>query len=29
MDKTRELCRAYATEQIEGQKSEFIRLGVL
>ena len=28
-DKTRELCRAYATEQIEGQKSEFIRLGVL
>ncbi|WP_311971734.1 isoleucine--tRNA ligase [Pseudomonas baltica] len=28
-DKTRELCRAYATEQIEGQKAEFIRLGVL
>jgi isoleucyl-tRNA synthetase len=28
-DKTRELCRAYAAEQIEGQKSEFIRLGVL
>jgi isoleucyl-tRNA synthetase len=28
-DKTRELCRAYATEQIEGQKTEFIRLGVL
>lgn len=28
-DKTRELCRAYASEQIEGQKSEFIRLGVL
>jgi isoleucyl-tRNA synthetase len=26
-DKTRELCRA--TEQIEGQKTEFIRLGVL
>jgi hypothetical protein len=26
---TRELCRAYATEQIEGQKTEFIRLGVL
>ncbi|MEQ4504244.1 isoleucine--tRNA ligase, partial [Pseudomonas sp.] len=24
-----ELCRAYASEQIEGQKSEFIRLGVL
>jgi isoleucyl-tRNA synthetase len=28
-DKTRELCRAYASEQIEGQKTEFIRLGVL
>ncbi|MDD0974241.1 isoleucine--tRNA ligase [Pseudomonas fontis] len=28
-DKTRELCRAYAAEQIEGQKKEFIRLGVL
>ncbi|PAU66048.1 isoleucine--tRNA ligase [Pseudomonas sp. PIC25] len=28
-DKTRELCRAYATEQIEGQKADFIRLGVL
>ncbi|KGS13640.1 isoleucine--tRNA ligase, partial [Pseudomonas coronafaciens] len=28
-DRTRELCRAYAAEQIEGQKSEFIRLGVL
>ncbi|MBS7470280.1 isoleucine--tRNA ligase [Pseudomonas syringae] len=28
-DRTRELCRAYASEQIEGQKSEFIRLGVL
>ncbi|MET1081112.1 MAG: isoleucine--tRNA ligase [Pseudomonas sp.] len=28
-DKTRELCRAYASEQIEGQKAEFIRLGVL
>ncbi|MBM3107960.1 isoleucine--tRNA ligase [Pseudomonas sp. P66] len=28
-DKTRELCRAYAAEQIEGQKTEFIRLGVL
>src|SRR5476651_594569 len=28
-DRTRELSRAYAAEQIEGQKSEFIRLGVL
>ncbi|MNJ23319.1 Isoleucine--tRNA ligase [compost metagenome] len=28
-DQTRELCRAYAAEQIEGQKTEFIRLGVL
>ncbi|MFC3608760.1 isoleucine--tRNA ligase [Stutzerimonas tarimensis] len=28
-DKTRELCRAYAAEQIEGQKGDFIRLGVL
>lgn len=28
-DKVRELCRAYATEQIEGQKADFIRLGVL
>ncbi|WP_455922123.1 isoleucine--tRNA ligase [Pseudomonas putida] len=28
-DKTRELCRDYASEQIEGQKAEFIRLGVL
>ena len=28
-DQTRELCRAYAAEQIEGQKAEFIRLGVL
>ncbi|UTW06684.1 isoleucine--tRNA ligase [Pseudomonas benzenivorans] len=28
-DKTRELCRAYAGEQIEGQKADFIRLGVL
>ncbi|MBA1202595.1 isoleucine--tRNA ligase [Pseudomonas capeferrum] len=28
-DRTRELCRAYAAEQIEGQKAEFIRLGVL
>ncbi|CAD5109040.1 isoleucine--tRNA ligase [Zestomonas carbonaria] len=28
-DKTRELCRAYASEQIEGQKADFIRLGVL
>ena len=28
-DQTRELCRAYASEQIEGQKAEFIRLGVL
>ena len=27
-DKTRELCRSYAQEQIEGQKSDFIRLGV-
>ena len=28
-DKVRELCRAYATEQISIQKNEFIRLGVL
>lgn len=28
-DRTRELCREYAAEQIEGQKTEFIRLGVL
>lgn len=28
-DKVRELCRAYAAEQIEGQKADFIRLGVL
>ncbi|WP_040261671.1 isoleucine--tRNA ligase [Pseudomonas massiliensis] len=28
-DKTRELCRAYAAEQIEEQKAGFIRLGVL
>ena len=28
-DKVRELCRAYAAEQVEIQKSEFIRLGVL
>ena len=28
-DKTRELCRAYAAEQIEGQKADFVRLGVL
>ncbi|MGH8464617.1 MAG: isoleucine--tRNA ligase, partial [Pseudomonas sp.] len=28
-DQTRELCRAYAAEQIEGQKTEIIRLGVL
>ena len=27
--KFRELCRAYATEQIERQKTDFIRLGVL
>lgn len=27
--RTRELCRAYAAEQIEGQKRDFIRLGVL
>ncbi|WP_293266584.1 isoleucine--tRNA ligase [Neptunomonas sp.] len=27
-DKTRELCRSYAHEQIEGQKDDFIRLGV-
>jgi len=28
-DKTRELCRSYAAEQVEGQKADFIRLGVL
>jgi isoleucyl-tRNA synthetase len=28
-DKVRELCRAYATEQVAIQKKEFIRLGVL
>lgn len=28
-DKVRELCRAYAAEQIELQKADFIRLGVL
>ena len=28
-DKTRERCRDYAAEQIEGQKADFIRLGVL
>ena len=28
-DKVRELCRAYAAEQIEGQMKDFIRLGVL
>ncbi|MDP3846276.1 MAG: isoleucine--tRNA ligase [Pseudomonas sp.] len=28
-DKTRELCRTYAAEQVEGQKADFIRLGVL
>jgi isoleucyl-tRNA synthetase len=28
-DKTRELCRTYAAEQIEGQKADFVRLGVL
>ena len=28
-DKVRELCRAYATEQVAVQKKEFIRLGVL
>ncbi|AWI75129.1 isoleucine--tRNA ligase [Parazoarcus communis] len=28
-DKVRELCRAYAAEQVEIQKQEFIRLGVL
>ncbi|MCL2021388.1 MAG: isoleucine--tRNA ligase [Betaproteobacteria bacterium] len=27
--KVRELCRAYAAEQLEGQKADFIRLGVL
>ncbi|MDD3482406.1 isoleucine--tRNA ligase [Azovibrio restrictus] len=28
-DKVRELCRSYAAEQVEVQKKEFIRLGVL
>ncbi len=28
-DRVRELCRAYAAEQIEAQKKDFIRLGVL
>ncbi|TWC40068.1 isoleucyl-tRNA synthetase [Pseudomonas sp. SJZ079] len=28
-DQTRERCRTYAAEQIEGQKTDFIRLGVL
>ncbi|HNJ76418.1 MAG TPA: class I tRNA ligase family protein, partial [Azospira sp.] len=28
-DKVRELCRAFATEQVERQKKDFIRLGVL
>ena len=28
-DRVRELCRAYAAEQIEGQMKDFIRLGVL
>ncbi|MCE1241770.1 isoleucine--tRNA ligase [Oryzomicrobium sp.] len=28
-DKVRELCRAYAAEQVDVQKQEFIRLGVL
>ena len=28
-DKVRELCRAYAAEQVELQKTDFIRLGVL
>ncbi len=28
-DKARELCRSYATEQVERQKKDFIRLGVL
>lgn len=28
-DKVRELCRTYASEQVEGQKAEFIRLGVV
>lgn len=28
-DKVRELCRDYAAQQIEGQKADFIRLGVL
>ncbi|WP_374487468.1 isoleucine--tRNA ligase [Zoogloea sp.] len=28
-DQVRELCRSYAAEQVEGQKQDFIRLGVL
>ncbi|WP_106475584.1 isoleucine--tRNA ligase [Phytohalomonas tamaricis] len=28
-DKTRELCRSYAAEQIDGQRADFIRLGVM
>ncbi len=28
-DKVRELCRSYAAEQVENQKADFIRLGVL
>ena len=28
-DLTRERCRTYAAEQIEGQKADFVRLGVL
>lgn len=28
-DKVRELCRDYASQQIDGQKADFIRLGVL
>jgi isoleucyl-tRNA synthetase len=28
-EKTRELCRTYAAEQVEAQKADFIRLGVL
>lgn len=28
-DKVRELCRAYAAEQVERQKQDFIRLGIL
>jgi len=28
-DKARELCRTYAAEQVDGQRADFIRLGVL